>query len=662
MFNEIQKSVQEKFDALSADENFIFDTEPDRDKIWEVYLSAFKEEDRQENNCNCCKSFLRSYAGIVGVKNGKRLSLWDFEPKDEMYKKPIQAVKKYINALPIKRIFLNPFAGCGTEKNRDMKREIYWNHFYLKLPNKFVKTDFGPVCAAALDNKNVLERSLNEITDEAVDTVIELINQNSLYRGQEFKGIVSEFFKIREKHKKFKGDKQNFYWVESANCGPAVSRIRNSAIGTLLNNLSEGMELDAAVTAFERVVAPTNYKRPTAIATPKMIDAARKRLEELGLMGSLKRRILSSRDLTADNALFTSRLNNKEVDIFDQLKKETTINPKSLTKVEEITIQNFVEKVLPTAKSVRVLLENSHLGNFVTLVGPQSTDDPTMFKWGNNFSWSYSGEVADSIKERVKQAGGEVNGVLRVSLSWNNTDDLDLHVVEPGGRYKIYFPNKRMTSPSGGTLDVDANGGDGIRENPVENIYWANYPKIGGEYKVIVNQYSKRQNDNSGFEVEVEFEGQTYNFTFPVNGNSGHNHTILTFSYTKKDGFQILSSTTAGLGKYTSKDKWGLKTGQFHKVKAITLSPNHWTNAIGNKHYMFLLDKCVSDEKTRGFYNEFLKEELNTDRKVFELLGSKVEVEPTEDELSGIGFSDTSKASLIVEVEGAFKRTLKIKF
>ena len=34
------------------------------------------------------------------------------------------------------------------------------------------------------------------------------------------------------------------------------------------------MDVDAAVTAFEKVVAPANYKRPKAIFTKKMLEDA----------------------------------------------------------------------------------------------------------------------------------------------------------------------------------------------------------------------------------------------------------------------------------------------------------------------------------------------------------------------------------------------------
>ena len=43
-------------------------------------------------------------------------------------------------------------------------------------------------------------------------------------------------------------------------------------------DLSEGVDLDTAVTKFEKVMAPTNYKRPKAIFTKRMVEEAEKEL------------------------------------------------------------------------------------------------------------------------------------------------------------------------------------------------------------------------------------------------------------------------------------------------------------------------------------------------------------------------------------------------
>ena len=77
---------------------------------------------------------------------------------------------------------------------------------------------------------------------------------------------------------------------------------------------------------------------------------------------------------------------------------------------------------------------------------------------------------------------------------------------------------------------------------------------------------------------------------------------------------------------------------------------------------MFFLENCVSDENARPFFNEFLKSEFDENRKVFEIMGSKMKIEHTDNQLSGVGFSETQRNSLIVRVDGNFKRVLKIWF
>ena len=52
---------------------------------------------------------------------------------------------------------------------------------------------------------------------------------------------------------------------------------------------------------------------------------------------------------------------------------------------------------------------------------------------------------------------------------------------------------------------------------------------------------------------------------------------------------------------------------------------------------------------------------MDENRKVLEILGGKVKIEDSNNQLSGLGFSDTKRSDIIVKVTGKFTRTLKVK-
>lgn len=661
MFNKLKTQIQDKFKLLST-QGKLFYVEIDRDKIWELYLDGFTDPaEKQGHNCNCCKSFLRQYAGIVSIVDNKVQSLWDLEDVDDLLAPSVKKIRDYIHSLPVTNVFMNKFDKLGTEKSSDTTRNVVWQHFYLVLPKELVNKSsesIESIQGGLRDNKNVLKRSLDELTEDSVDTILDLIAQNSLYRGKEFEGILLEFQKAKREYKTIPAQlKDNYCWVKSTTISQALSRIRNTSIGTLLIDLSENVELDIAVTKFEKVVAPTNYKRPSALVTPKMVEDAKSKLQELGLLASMERRFATAEDLDIKNILFVDK-SSSLTDVFEEMKQDLEINPKTFSKVEEISIKDFIDNVLPKSKAIYALLENVHLNNMNTLLTASDKEAPLLFKWKNPFSWSYTGGITDSIKERVKEAGGKVDGELRVSLSWYNFDDLDLHVIEPNN-HRIYYGDKKSILTTG-ELDVDMNAGGGHTRNAVENIVWTNKAKmLEGNYQVKVNNYNLREMIDAGFVVQIECNGEVFEYEYKTSPRSGSTENVIDFHYSKEKGITIQGSSKA---KIVTKEKWGLKTNRFHKVKNVMLSPNHWNEQTGNKHFMFILEHCSTDEPTRPFFNEFLNSELDVHRKFFEVLGSKLKLNPPSSTLSGVGFSETQRNHLIVQVDGSFKRTLKINF
>ena len=432
------------------------------------------------------------------------------------------------------------------------------------------------------------------------------------------------------------------------------------------------MDLDTAVKKYEQIVAPSNYKRPKAIFTKKMLEDAKKTITELGYMDSLQRRFANLNDITVNNVLFSNKSAARRMvgadDIFGQMEKDVTISPKKFSKVEEISAQDFIDKVLPTAKEIEAFVENKHEKNFVSMIAPVNPDAKTMFKWNNGLSWAYSGNITDSdMKQNVKAAGGNVDGVLRFSIMWNegqnDNSDLDAHCKEPDGN-EIFFGNCRKPSMSrcGGQLDIDITHPmeQMVGKPSVENITWADMSRMKpGIYKFFVNQYAAR--GSKGFKAEIEFNGEIFAFEYnsPVSGNVQVAEVTL-----DKNGNFSIKEKLFGSSSISSREIWGVNTNQFVPVSVISYSPNYFDdqNGIGHRHLFFFLKGCKNTEEPNGYYNEFLEHELEPHKRVFEALGAKCHVEDADDQLSGIGFSMTKRAELVVKVKGATERIMKIKF
>ena len=689
MFKDFVKAIQKNLQQMSKDSSRLFTVNVDTEELYNLYLDSFPAgtneiyRERREYDCSCCRHFIRDVGNVVSIKNGELHTIWGINPvSDDKYNVVAAALDAYVKQKAVSGVFLKKEKRIGTPENREMLptgKINKYEHFFVDLPEICIfKECYGHTLEGDLsqfrDVRNVFKRSLDEISKESVDTVLELIAQNSLYKGDEWKKQLTEFKNYQKEYGKLTDEQKELWvWEKSIAAGAVIGKIRNHSIGTLLVNISEGMDLDLAVRKYEQIVAPVNYKRPKAIFTKKMLENAKKTITELGYMDSLQRRFATLDDITVNNILFSNKDAAKRItgamDLFDEMEQDVAIDSKRFSKVEEISAEDFIKNVLPVAKELEVYLENKHIQNMVSLIAPEVADAKTMFKWNNGMSWAYTGNITDSdIKENVKAAGGSVTGIVRFSIQWNDgngkdNSDLDAHCLEPQGGDHIYFSHK-ISRYTGGELDIDitdpiyqckSNGGVAV-----ENITYPSKERMKpGTYKFYVNQYSFR--NSQGFKAEVEVNGEihSYEYNSPVRGNVDVAEVILDQS----GNFKVVDKLPGNCATI-SKDVWGIKTLQFTPVSVVCYSPNYWDEqkGIGHQHLFFMLKDCINPEEPNGYYNEFLKPELEQHRRVFEALGAKAHVKDVDDQLSGVGFSLTKRNDLIIKVKGATERVVKVKF
>jgi len=678
----IKNALQRQMAQMTSTYQHLFKVDASKDELWDTYLSSFNPEDnpiyreRTVHDCQCCKRFIRACGGMVAItEDNKLVSIWDVTIGGP-YQVVVNAMAALVKSKAIRNIYLSPEKHLGVDFNYEMKdgqNVNTWQHFHYELPDSLVDADSGSRLSKSQSDYSVLYRGLDELTIDGLNSVIELIDADSLYRGTEHKGAVVAF---RDAYLQAPTVINDLYvWRMSTKLG-VVSRFKNSVIGTLVADLSTGVPLEDAVKMFESKVAPENYKRTKALVTPSMIAKAKEKVVELGLMESLPRRYAVKDDITVNNVLFADRsFTAKDGDIFEQLsEKASTQNIGNLKNVEEVAIDDFLKDIMPKSDGIELLVENRLEHNMMSLISPVNDDAEPLFKWSNCFSWAYNGDAADSMKDRVKAAGGRVDGVLRFTHSWNeiepNQSLMDLHVFMPGNphtdkaKHESYGNGRRVgwnqrTDPqSGGVQDVDYTDAAPNGYVPIENITFPSTSKMpDGEYICKIHNWRFRSTGGRG-SAEIEINGKLFQYEYPT---TSHHEWITIATVTLKDGqFSIehnVPTTT------TSKGVWNISTETFCKVSLAMNSPNHWDGKkTGNKHLFFILDGCNSGIEARGFYNEFLRDDLHENRKTFELLGSEMKVSKTRDQLSGLGFSSTQRNYVYCRVTGKSNRVFKITF
>lgn len=653
-FKRFAEAVRKQFGVMS--QGPLFQSAAAGDEVWSKYLASFPVgsdplfKKKTEHDCSCCRHFIRSVGNVVAVQNGALTTVWDLTALPEPYQTVADAMSAYVKSFPIADAFFTKMPKYGVEESKSFVGDVLlrFNHFSVEVPRACVTRDADAARGEVRAKRDVLDRGLREISASAVETVLDLIQQESLYRGAEHRHAVENFLRLKQRYDSAdERGKSLFAWQE---CDGPASRFRNTVIGTLAQDLSDGVDLEKAVKSFESKVAPLNYKRPKALITASMVKDATKTISELGLESALKRRHARLSDVSVDSVLFVDNSVRGEMKggIADLLMEEVKPKPFDAERAERVTISEFTERVLPQALSLELFVDNGLIKNFVSVTAPAEAGASRLFKWKNDFAWSYEGNAADSIKDRVKTAGGMVEGVkLRVSLAWNNHDDLDLHVVDPNGNRTFYA--NRNPGVNCGVLDVDMNAGRGTTRTPVENVRWVKEPH-DGDIKVYVDQYCRRESTAVGFTLEIEHDGVVDTL---VSESSPTGEKLCCTLRVERGRVKSVTPAKGLTATTASRDHWGLKTMAPARVDSVVLSPNHWDGeGVGSRHWFFILKGCKNPLPTRGIYNEFLRPELEKHRRVFEVLGDKTKCPVAEEQLSGVGFTAGRGDRVLVSVTG----------
>ena len=691
---EFRSLVQAQFDKMCATGK-LFRSKTSGRVLWETYLnnmekSIFRDPGSSTYNCNHCSNFIQRYGNIVSIEGDKLVSIFDIEIEGE-YKLAAQELAKVaksgiesifvetydnLNSLPYERCTKTDAVyklGVDTNTKEYTKEEVEkygkvvmnklytFEHLSIKVPKQFVNTagkSIEALVGTARDDKNVFQRALKEIELDTLELVRDMIVQGSLINGEPHLYKVESFIEMKKAYTEA-SDKDIWCWLKSS--GYNLCRFGNELIGTLCYDIQEN-GVDKAWKDWNYRVDPQNYMKVSAPVSQKKIDADIKYMQENGYETSFIRRFAILEDVRIE---LIKHINNakKPVSIFDGVKSASN-KAIDFNGIQSVSIQDFMDNILPTCSTVEVYLKNKYQDNLVTLTTAAQECKP-LFAWNNNFSWTYSNNLTgkSEIKQQVKSKGGFVDGILRGSIVWNDDtkdmSDYDLWCEGPNERigYNTEFRKDRngRISPCGGQLDLDVITPNGVA---VENIYFKDRSKLK---KGIYNFYVHICNNRSAnkFKFQLEMDGKTFDYEYVHTHTGSVKIPVVTVKY---DGVEFSAShhIQPSISEDAVISLYGLNTNEFHKVNLLLESPNHWDKPIGNKHYMFMLENCKADKPLRGFHVENLNSDLLQCKRTLEIFANKSKIEPDGEQLSGLGFNSSVRDELIVRVDGSHKRILKI--
>ena len=664
-FSTFATHIRKKLDVM-CEASYLYTVKIDSDKLWETYLNAFPEgtnpiyRERTEHDCSTCRRFIKNFGNIVEITPDYKINtMWDIETI-EPYQTVCKVLHNMISNIPLQNVFaVRPVHMVTTFENKELVNDtiITWHHLAYKFPRKFQIWRDSDQRKFNQLNTNIqkFQTFVNTYKSSALSLIIELIAENQLYRGKTYEYRVKTSLAYLQNFHMVPAKQQSAYCFHTG----IAETIHNTAIGALAKELSEGTELHIALAKYDAMVAPQNYRRTTAPITQSMIRKAKEKLIDLDLEDTIYRRHATLADIPLAHCLFINHEKDITVDGFDALMQETKDKKPNDKQAAAIPIETFIKTIIPKATKIELYVEPTHKPNFVNITTAQThtQNSDKLFVWKNPFAWTYNGNTTDSsIAERVKSAGGNIIAPFRCSLAWHSLDDYDLHLqVDQSNNPKsihIYHGNRYQANLH---LDVDMNvHADQASLDAVENIYCRQIDQLPvGEYRFYVHNYTWRNTHKThGFTVEFTYSDKVYYFTYPKHIRRHATVTVCSFRINKQHQLVDLKSPAhIYTTPYTlTTSIYNLTCPKYHTVSAITLSPNHWTENIGLKHYMFFLNNCQTDKNIRGFYNEYLNPVLREHRKVFEILGDKVIIEPTQTQLAGLGFSESKQNSIYCRV------------
>lgn len=419
------EGIRQSFKESVSDTNYepLFTTNAYHD-LHEVFLNNLPYSARQYYNCRACNNFIDRYGDIVRIDDNGNLEpvMWKYAP--EFFKKAVEAVRENVKSSRVTGLFLT------SEKTLGIPEAGGWDHLYINVPNLYVRTksfySIDQVSAEKLEDFKMIQNAVNKYSIETVETAVNLLRSDSMYRGEKILGIAEWFLEVLHDIQN-NPKRANILWKKVATAPAGFCHVSSSMIGTLLDDISEGMSFGAVQRRFNEKMNPLKYQRPQVAPSAGNVARAEKIVAELGLENSLKRRFARLDEIETIWKPREKKSIPVSGGVFSDIKtKESAVKKTENSYISKSTMTwvKFQRVVLPNAKKIELHIIPSTKNSYAALVTAEDLNAAPIICWDteehrNPVTWYlYAGGSTPSHWNLNSSTYVEVTGITLQPNMW----------------------------------------------------------------------------------------------------------------------------------------------------------------------------------------------------------------------------------------------------
>lgn len=364
-------------------------------KLFNVFLSEIPAELRQRYNCNTCHSFIHQFGNLVYIDENFRThsALWRNDYIIESHRSAFSKMAELVERNKINDIFITDQTSLGKLSAGG------YDHLSVTLPVEYSNTNLilnsHQLMAEKIEDYRTLQKVLNKFNKSMVNDVIGILKSNSKYPIESTLATAEWLRNIYTLIEELPHFRANIVWSMVASAPAGWCHIQSNKLGSLLNDLKNGMQYDEIIRRFkENVINPHTNNHPQKAPSDGNINQAEVIIKKLGIKDSLRRRYATIDDMQkywqptlpekvgVDNDLTFQHLRSDKKpssDIVDSL-------PSILT-----TWEKFDKEILPDALEIEFLVPN-YADNYITFVTAVDATAKPILQWDredcrNSVSW-----------------------------------------------------------------------------------------------------------------------------------------------------------------------------------------------------------------------------------------------------------------------------------